>query len=157
MIRVLVVDDSATAREAISMMLRSSPDIEVVGEAADGAEGIELAARLRPDVITMDINMPRVNGHEATRKIMSSTPTPIVVVTTISRQEMVRQGLDILLVGALEIVQKPSALTVKGFEVIQAELIAKVREVAQIKFTPPKPADEGGSLEALGNGATQPG
>jgi two-component system chemotaxis response regulator CheB len=137
MIRVLIVDDSATAREAITMMLRNTSDIEVVGEASDGAEGVELAARLKPDVITMDVNMPRVNGHEATRQIMASTPTPIVVVTTLSRQEMVRQGLDILLVGALEIVQKPSALSVKGFEAIQAELIAKVRDVAQVKFTPP--------------------
>ncbi|MBI5563986.1 MAG: response regulator [Chloroflexi bacterium] len=136
-IRVLIVDDSATAREAITMMLRSAPDIEVIGEASNGAEGIELAARLRPDVITMDINMPRVNGHEATRQILAATPTPIVVVTTISRQEMIRQGLDILLVGALEIVQKPSALSVKGFEAIQVELVAKVRQVAQIKFSPP--------------------
>ncbi len=157
MIRVLVVDDSATAREAITMMLRSSPDIEVVGEAADGAEGIDLAARLRPDVITMDINMPRVNGHEATRQIMSSTPTPIVVVTTISRQEMIRQGLDILLVGALEIVQKPSALTIKGFEAIQAELIAKVREVAQVKFTPPDHTTTDGLPNTFETGATVSG
>ena len=152
MIRVLVVDDSATAREAITMMLRSTPDIEVIGEASDGAEGVELAARLKPDVITMDINMPRVNGHEATRRIMSTIPTPIVVVTTVSRQEMIRQGLDILLVGALEIVQKPSALTVKGFEAIQSELIAKVREVAQIKFTPPGGSSKiGGLAESSGN------
>ncbi len=137
MIRVLVVDDSATAREAIAMMLRSTSDIEVVGEAVDGVEGVELAVRLKPDVITMDINMPRMNGHEATRQIMAAQPTPIVVVTTVSHQEMIRQGLDILLVGALEIVQKPSALSSKGFETIQAELVAKVREVAQIKFAPP--------------------
>jgi two-component system chemotaxis response regulator CheB len=154
MIRVLVVDDSATAREAITMMLRSTSDIEVIGEASDGAEGVELAARLKPDVITMDINMPRVNGHEATRRIMSTTPTPIVVVTTVSRQEMIRQGFDILLVGALEIVQKPSALTVKGFEAIQAELIAKIREVAQIKFTPPDDSPQtGGLTESSGNGS----
>jgi len=133
---VLVIDDSATAREAITMMLNSSPDIQVVGEATNGAEGVELAAQLRPDVITMDINMPRMNGHEATRRIMAEMPTPIVVVSTISRQEMIRQGLDILLVGALEIVQKPSALSVKGFEAIQAELVTKVRQVAQIKFPP---------------------
>ncbi len=136
MIRVLVIDDSATAREAITMMLNSSPDIQVVGEAVDGLQGVELAAQLHPDVITMDINMPRMNGHEATRRIMAETPTPIVVVSTVSRHEMIRQGLDILLVGALEIVQKPSALSVKGFEAIQAELIAKVKQVAQIKFPP---------------------
>jgi chemotaxis response regulator CheB len=67
---------------------------------------------------------------------MAETPTPIVVVSTVSRHEMIRQGFDILLVGALEIVQKPSALSVKGFEAIQAELIAKVKQVAQIKFPP---------------------
>jgi two-component system chemotaxis response regulator CheB len=116
------------------MMLNASPDIEVVGEAADGFEGVELATRLKPDVITMDINMPRMNGHEATRQIMATNPTPIVVVTTVSRQDMIRQGLDILLVGALEIVQKPSALNLKGYESIQTELIGKVRTVSQIKF-----------------------
>ena len=134
MIRVLVIDDSATAREAITMMLNSSSDIEVIGEAADGLEGVELAAQLSPDVITMDVNMPRLNGHEATRQIMATHPTPIIVVTTMSRQEMVRQGFDILLVGALDIVQKPSALTIRGFEAIQTELIAKVKLVSQVKF-----------------------
>ena len=137
MIKVLVIDDSATARQAISTILTSASDIEVVGEAADGLEGVELAAQLRPDVITMDINMPRLNGHAATRQIMALTPTPIVVVTSISRQEMIRQGLDILLAGALEIVQKPSNLTAQGFETIAAELVDKVKAVAQIKFSRP--------------------
>ena len=137
MIKVLVVDDSATARQAISTILNSAMDIEVVGEAVDGLEGVELTAQLRPDVITMDINMPRLNGHEATRQIMALTPTPIVVLTTISRQEMIHQGLDILLVGALEIVQKPSNLTAQGFETIAAELVDKVKAVAQIKFSHP--------------------
>ena len=137
MIKVLVIDDSATARQAISTILNNASDIEVVGEAADGLEGVELAAQLRPDVITMDINMPRLNGHAATRQIMALTPTPIVVLTTISRQEMIHQGLDILLAGALEIVQKPSNLTAQGFETIAAELVDKVKAVAQIKFSRP--------------------
>lgn len=137
MIRVLVVDDSATVREAIAAILRSHPDMQVVGEAADGEEGVEMAARLKPDVITMDINMPRMDGYEATQQIMAQTPTPIVVVTTVSQAEMVQRGLDVLLAGALEIVQKPSGLSDQGLEAIQSELSAKVRAVAQVKFPAP--------------------
>lgn len=132
MIRVLVVDDSATAREHIMAILSSDPEVEVVGEATDGVEGTEQAARLKPDVITMDIKMPRMDGHEATRQIMAATPTPIVVVTSVTRQEMIHEGLDILLAGALEIVQKPSAITAQGYEAISEELLAKVKAVSGI-------------------------
>jgi len=134
MIRVLVVDDSATAREAIAAMLQKDGEIEIVGQAADGVEGVEMAARLKPDVITMDINMPNLNGYEATRQIMAKSPTPIVVLTTVTQQEMIHRGLDLLLAGALEIVQKPSALSDQGLETIQAELVAKVKAVSHIKF-----------------------
>jgi two-component system chemotaxis response regulator CheB len=135
LIRVLVVDDSATAREAITAMVNSAPDMRVIGQATDGIEAVQMTAELKPDAITMDINMPRMDGHEATQQIMAMTPTPIVVVTTVSQQEMVVSGFDILLAGALEIVQKPTSLTAQGFETIQAELIAKVRAVAQIKLS----------------------
>lgn len=134
MIRILVVDDSATAREAITAILNGAPDMTVVAQAADGSEAVRLTAALKPDVITMDINMPQMNGHEATRQIMATTPTPIVVVTTVTQREMILQGLDILLDGALDIVQKPSRLSAEGFETISAELVAKVRAVSQIKF-----------------------
>ena len=134
MIRILIVDDSATAREAITAILNGAPDMTVVAQAADGSEAVRLTAALKPDVITMDINMPQMNGHEATRQIMATTPTPIVVVTTVTQREMILQGLDILLDGALDIVQKPSRLSAEGFETISAELVAKVRAVSQIKF-----------------------
>jgi two-component system chemotaxis response regulator CheB len=137
MIRVLVVEDSPTARELIAAILRSVPEIEVVGEAVDGLEGVELANRLKPDVITMDINMPRLNGYEATKQIMGSTPTPIVVVTSASMQDMVHRGLDILLAGAVDIVAKPSGLTERDYRSIGEELIAKVRAVSQIKLRQP--------------------
>jgi two-component system, chemotaxis family, protein-glutamate methylesterase/glutaminase len=132
-IRVLIVDDSKTAREAIKAMLKGEPDIEIVGEATDGALGVEMATQLKPDVITMDINMPRMNGHDATVQIMAQCPTPIVVVSTVSQEELVHQGLDILLAGALEIVQKPSSLG--SMEAIQSELVAKVKAVSQVKFS----------------------
>lgn len=133
MIRVLVVDDSATARAAIIAMLKRAQDMQVVGQAVDGVEAVEMTAQLKPDVITMDINMPRMNGCEATQQIMATNPTPIVVVTTISQKDMVHHGLDLLLVGALEIVQKPSSLSAQGLETIQTELVTKVRAVSQIK------------------------
>jgi two-component system, chemotaxis family, protein-glutamate methylesterase/glutaminase len=135
MVRVLVVDDSPTAREAICAILRSDPDIQIVGEATDGAHGVELAAQLKPDVITMDINMPRMNGYDATKTIMALYPTPIIVVTSVTQQELIHEGLDILLAGALEIVQKPSSLSEQGFGAISAELLSQVKQVSQIKFS----------------------
>jgi two-component system chemotaxis response regulator CheB len=137
MIRVLVVEDSATAREHITAILNSDPEIEVVGEASDGVEGVEQTTRLKPDVITMDIKMPRMDGHEATRQIMATTPTPIVVVSSVTRQEIIHEGLDVLLVGALEIVQKPSAMTTQGYEAISEELLAKVKAVSGIAVQKP--------------------
>jgi two-component system chemotaxis response regulator CheB len=133
-IRVLIVDDSKTAREAIAAILKNDPAIQIVGQAADGAEGVVLAAELKPDVITMDINMPKLDGNEATKQIMAQTPTPIVVVSSVTQEEMVHEGLNILLAGALEIVQKPGNLTAQNMETIRAELIAKVKAVSQIKY-----------------------
>ena len=133
-IRVLIVDDSQTAREAIAAILNSDPEIQIAGQAVDGEEGVALTAQLKPDVITMDITMPKMNGYEATKQIMAQHPTPIVVVTSVTQQEMVHQGLNVLLVGALEIVQKPGNLTGQNLETIQAELIAKVKAVSQIKY-----------------------
>jgi len=135
MIRVLVVDDSATARASIVAILSSDPEIEIVGQAIDGLEAVEMAAQLKPDVITMDIHMPKMNGYQATQQIMALNPTPIVVVTSITQQERVHQGLDILRAGALEIVQKPSSLASRDYQSVGAELITKVRAVSQIHLS----------------------
>ena len=134
MIRVLIVDDSATTRELIRAVLDAAPDIEVIAEATDGIEGVELTAKLAPDVVTMDVNMPQMNGYEATIEIMQAAPTPIVVVTTLSQQEMMGGGFDILLAGALEIVEKPSTLTGRDYQTVGEELIAKIRIVSQVSM-----------------------
>src|SRR5215469_14056679 len=91
-IRVLVVDDSPFMCKVLQEMINSDPQLEVVGQGRDGRDGVALAESLRPDVITMDINMPHVDGLQATELIMSSNPRPIVIVSSESRD-----GADITL------------------------------------------------------------
>ncbi|GAA3936995.1 response regulator transcription factor [Microbacterium soli] len=96
MIRVLLVDDHAMLRAGFRMILATQPDIEVVGEASTGAEGVELAARLHPDVITMDVQMPDMDGIEATRRIVADPEitASVAIVTTFDRDEYLFQALD---------------------------------------------------------------
>ena len=93
-IRVLVVDDQALIRRGMTLMLAAEPDIEVVGQAADGEQAIELAERLRPDVVLMDLHMPRKGGVAATREITLSLPnTHVLVLTTLHADEMVFEAV----------------------------------------------------------------
>lgn len=93
-IRVLLADDQALIRDGLAVILNAQPDIEVVGQAADGQEAVELAARLRPDVILMDIRMPRMDGIAATRQIKETRPTArILILTTYSDDELVFEGI----------------------------------------------------------------
>ena len=80
-IKVLVVEDSPVVRDLLSYILSSDPGIQVIGAAATGEEAIRAAARLRPDLITMDVNMPGINGFDATRRIMETCPSPIIIVS----------------------------------------------------------------------------
>lgn len=96
MIRVAVVDDQALVRSGFTVLVRSDPDLEVVGEAADGAEAVELAARERPDVILMDVRMPGVDGIEATRRITADERTAackVLILTTFDLDEYVFEAL----------------------------------------------------------------
>lgn len=129
-IRVLVVDDSAYVRKVISQMLGRSPFIEVVGTARDGVEALELVEKLRPDVVTLDLMMPRLDGVGFLRELMTSHPLPVVVCSIAS--EGGERALAALDAGAVEFVQKPTALaTEKVFE-IAAELVEKVKAAAAV-------------------------
>lgn len=120
MIRVLLVDDHAMLRAGFRTILDTQPDIEVVGEATTGAEGVELAARLQPDVITMDVQMPDMDGIEATRRIVADpqVAAAIAIVTTFDRDDYLFQALD---AGASGFLLKNAG---------PEELIAAVRSLA---------------------------
>ncbi|WZP00711.1 chemotaxis-specific protein-glutamate methyltransferase CheB [Isosphaeraceae bacterium EP7] len=133
MIRVLIVDDSATARTLIEAVLQTDPQIRVVGTAGDGAEAIRQAQLLKPDLITMDVNMPVMDGLEATRRILEVCPTPIVVVSAGVDSPEMKISFNALKVGALDVVSKPVGLTHKDFEAIRDRLVMSVKLMSEIK------------------------
>ncbi|GAA0444528.1 chemotaxis-specific protein-glutamate methyltransferase CheB [Actinoplanes campanulatus] len=106
MTRVLIVDDSLTMRHHLREALAADPDLEIVGEAPDGERAVEMTARLRPDVITMDMMLPGISGLAATEQIMAQCPTPILVVSSADREELFTT-YDALAAGAVEVMEKP--------------------------------------------------
>ncbi|HEU4348229.1 MAG TPA: chemotaxis-specific protein-glutamate methyltransferase CheB [Actinoplanes sp.] len=106
MIRVLVVEDSPTMRHHLRESLAADPELVVVGEAADGAEAVQLCGRLRPDVVTMDMILPTMSGLAATEHIMADFPTPILVVSSADRQELF-STYNALAAGAVDVLEKP--------------------------------------------------
>ena len=106
MIRVLVVEDSATMRHALREALAADPDLQVVGEALDGGQAVEMVDQLRPDVITMDMMLPTMSGLVATEHIMAEFPTPILVVSSADRQELF-STYNALAAGAVDVLEKP--------------------------------------------------
>lgn len=107
-IRVLIAEDSLTVRMRLRDALNADPACEVVGEASDGTTAIALCEKLRPDVITLDMVMPRMNGLEATEHIMAYCPTPILIVSSSVNRGEVMKTLDALAAGAVDVLDKPS-------------------------------------------------
>jgi two-component system chemotaxis response regulator CheB len=132
-IRVLVVEDSASMRELIVRLFRADNQFEVVGTARDGEEAVALTARLRPDVVTMDIHLPRLNGVLATRRIMAETPTPIVVVSASVEQKEVGLAFEALQAGAVTVLDKPPGPGDPRHAAAARELLTTVRLMAQVK------------------------
>ena len=129
-IRVLVVDDSAFMRKAISMMLESDPDIEVISTARDGMEATEKARDLKPDLMTMDVEMPRMDGITAVKKIMKENPIPILMVSSLT-VEGARATMDALAAGAVDFIPKQLSYVSLDITKIKGDLIAKIKSIAR--------------------------
>jgi two-component system chemotaxis response regulator CheB len=132
-IRVLIADDSLVAREMLAQILSSDEGIEIVGTATNGKEAVEAVARLRPDLVTMDIHMPVMDGLEATERIMAYTPTPILVVSSSVYGEGMGRAFDALSMGALEVIKKPEPRDWAALESIGLDVIRRVKILSKVK------------------------
>jgi len=145
LLRVLVVDDSAYLRKMLTHMLRSSPLLEVVGYARDGVDALERVIELKPDVVTVDLNMPLMNGAEFIREQMKRDPLAVVVVSIVSEDgQLAGEAMD---AGAVEFVRKPTGLANEKVLEIERELVEKVlaaghiarRRLQPMALPPPAP------------------
>jgi two-component system chemotaxis response regulator CheB len=130
--RVLIVDDSAFMRKVLETILNADDQLQVAGHAKDGREAIALAESLKPDVITMDINMPHVDGLQATAQIMTTNPRPIVIVSSESK-DGAASTLKALELGAIEFVAKPSSGIDLDMQSVKEDLLRKVRMAAKVR------------------------
>jgi two-component system chemotaxis response regulator CheB len=128
-IRVLIVDDSAATRRALSKLLETAPGLEVCGRAADGEDGLKQAIALEPDVITLDLEMPKLDGYTFLRLLMARRPTPVIVVSSYAHQRDVFKALQL---GAFDFVARPTEDDA-DFSSVRGELIEKLRSARFVR------------------------
>lgn len=133
MIRVMIVDDSAVAREVLNEIFCNDPDLVVVGEAVDGESAVHMVMDMKPDVVTMDIHMPKVDGFEATRRIMECQPTPIVVVSGSVDTRELDTSFKALEAGALALVARPPGPGHPEYGAASSQLLRTVKGMSEVK------------------------
>ena len=134
MTNVLVVEDSAVIREFLIHVLSSDPTIQVIGTASNGLEALEAVRQKRPDVITMDIHMPRLDGLEAIREIMAEHPIPIVVVTSIDLEREVGLVTKATKLGAVAVLKRPASLSSDEYGAFASKLIQQVKSMSSVRM-----------------------
>ena len=132
-IKVLIVEDSPVARQFLTYVLTSDPAIQVVGTANNGVEALKSLEKNRPDVITMDIHMPMMDGFEATRRIMETVPTPIVIVSGSTGANEIASTFRAIEAGALAVVRRPPGINHEEFETGSRELIQTVKLMSEVR------------------------
>lgn len=130
-IKVLIVDDSAFSRQTIKKMLETDPNIEVIGIASDGIDAMAKTLRLRPDLITLDFEMPGMNGFSFLRWIMKERPTPVIMVSSYSDTKTVFKALEL---GAVDFIAKPTKTASAELRGIEKDLLNKVRGVKNLRM-----------------------
>ena len=133
MVKVLIVEDSPVQQALIGHILSTDPEVSVIGTANNGAEAVEFVTRQRPDVITMDLNMPQMNGLDATRRIMETTPVPIVIVSANWDPQEVATTFRAIEAGALAGVEKPRGLGHKDFASTAQQLVQTIKLMSEVK------------------------
>ena len=134
-IRVLIVDDSPVVQLILRRVLSGEPDIDVVGVASDPFEAKDLIIKDKPDVITLDIEMPRMNGITFLKRLMSYSPIPVVMISSYTSKNSMRT-IEALEAGAVDFVTKPSQDIERGFTSLRDEIVAKIRVAGQAQVKP---------------------
>jgi two-component system chemotaxis response regulator CheB len=134
MIKVMVVDDSPVVREFLSQILAADSHIEVIATASNGREAIETIQKQKPDIITMDIHMPVMDGVEATRHIMSTSPIPIVIISSSVNEDEAKRSFLTLEAGALAILEKPLGPGHANYQAGVTKLVSTVKSMSQVKL-----------------------
>ncbi len=129
MVRVMIVEDSPTWAKKLTLILESDGEINVVGLATNGRQAVMMAADLLPDLITMDVVMPDMDGLETTRRIMAARPTPILIITASENELAYNLVFTAMQAGALDVINKSA---VDGDDAWQQELLAKVKTFANV-------------------------
>lgn len=132
MVKVLIVDDSSFVRRSLTTILEKDPDIKVVAAATNGEEGVAMARQFDPDVITMDIEMPKMNGLDALQKIMAENPCPVIMVSSLTK-EGADETLRAMDLGALDFMPKLSSGSLPDVKRMQTELAGKIKALARRK------------------------
>src|SRR4028118_2117687 len=143
--KVVLVEDSSVALEILQRLLNSSPEVEVVGTARDGLEGLEVITRTKPDVICTDLLMENMDGLELTKRVMAEDPRPILVISNFVQKADVDNVFRLLQAGAADVFPKPSTDSPTDYEQLKAALVTKIKVLSNMKVAAKRP---GQSLNA---------